>query len=387
MTTNYVGNFFISNYVLLCIAAIMIATAIQKRKEHKEISVYIILIMAVTVTLAISETLTEFFQYEIKSIIVPTILSCLNYILRPSCILLFILLSGENPRTKKFLFLLIPLAINIIIYILPLIPGCEHIVFNFHYKEDGTTIVFGGGETPFRFTSHFISFLYLAYLTYRSISFLRLKHFNQAIAILICDAVVIIAAAIETGLNTLGDIHILNHTIAISTVFYYLFLSTEKAKYDTLTRLFARSMYYADLHKMDKTITGVVQLDMNGLKYLNDTFGHEEGDKALKTISNIVISCCDNDMYPYRLGGDEFTILVDGKTKDKLEALVAKLKEGFDKTEYFCSIGYAYRDDKDLSVHDLTKKAEERMYQDKNEFYKTANFERRKFIQSPEKKD
>ena len=63
MTTNYVGNFFISNYVLLCIAAIMIATAIQKRKEHKEISVYIILIMAVTVTLAISETLTEFFQY------------------------------------------------------------------------------------------------------------------------------------------------------------------------------------------------------------------------------------------------------------------------------------------------------------------------------------
>ncbi len=378
MDSSYMQNFFINHYVLFCIAILMIATSIQKYKEHKEISLYIILIMATTVTIAIFEALTDYFQYQLGSIIGPTILSCLNYVLRPTCILLFILLSGENPRTKKFLFLLIPMAINVIIYILPLIPGCENIVFCFRVSDYSSSVVFDGGDTPLRFTSHIISFLYLAYLTYRSISFLRIRHFNQALAILICDVLVIIAVAIETGVNKLGDIHILNPTIAISVVFYYLYLYTERAKYDSLTGLYARSVYYTDLHKMDKTITGIVQLDMNGLKFYNDTYGHDAGDKALKTISQIILKNCGRNIYPYRIGGDEFVILLDGETKETLETLASKLKEGFAQTEYFCSMGYSYREDKDLSIYELNKIAEERMYQDKNEFYKTSHFERRK---------
>ena len=74
-------------------------------------------------------------------------------------------------------------------------------------------------------------------------------------------------------LNT-QDIEILNATVAFSVVIYYLFLYIEKTQIDTLTSLFNRDTYYRDLSKMDKDITGVIQYDMNGLKFINDNYGN-----------------------------------------------------------------------------------------------------------------
>ena len=382
MAHDYFKEFLIGNYILICIALIMVATAIQKYKENKRNSIYIMLIMAVTMTLAISETLSDVLQYEVKTVFGTTLLSCINYVLRPLCILLFIMLSGEETKTKKFYFLLAPIILDIIVYILPLIPGCKGLVFCFSVSQEGN-IYFTPANTPLRYMSHIISAIYLVYLTYRSISFLRLKHFNQAVAILFCDALVIASAMIETFWNDNGDIHILNHTIAISVVFYYLYLYTEKAKYDTLTGLFARFMYYNDLRKMDKTITGVVQLDMNGLKYYNDTYGHDAGDLALRTISQIILRCCSKNMYPYRLGGDEFIILVVNESKEKIDAFINQIKEEIAKTEYHCALGYAYRNSKNLSVQDLTRLAEAKMYQNKNEFYQNHPCFKRRKIDNP----
>ncbi|MBR5965429.1 MAG: diguanylate cyclase [Treponema sp.] len=49
--------------------------------------------------------------------------------------------------------------------------------------------------------------------------------------------------------------------------------------------------------------------DMNGLKYINDNFGHEEGDRAIKTLSQIIKGAADKDDKAFRIGGDEFLIL------------------------------------------------------------------------------
>ena len=147
---------------------------------------------------------------------------------------------------------------------------------------------------------------------------------------------------------------------------------------DALTGLFDRSTYFDDMGKMRKDITGIIQLDMNGLKYLNDTYGHLEGDNGLLTIAKAIKKFETSNMYSYRTGGDEFIILVVGDKEDAIKKFVASFNEELKATHYYCSVGYAARKDDGTSVEELLKESEKLMYKDKAEFYKKANIERRK---------
>ena len=49
--------------------------------------------------------------------------------------------------------------------------------------------------------------------------------------------------------------------------------------------------------------------DMDGLKFINDNFGHGEGDRAIKNLSQIITEAADEDDMAFRIGGDEFLIL------------------------------------------------------------------------------
>ena len=83
-------------------------------------------------------------------------------------------------------------------------------------------------------------------------------------------------------------------------------------------------------------------------------------------------------MYVYRLGGDEYIVLGHNVGEAELSKAVARFKENLAKTPYYCAIGSSFRVDKNEAVENLIKRAEEKMYQDKEEFYKNAKFERRK---------
>ncbi len=83
-------------------------------------------------------------------------------------------------------------------------------------------------------------------------------------------------------------------------------------------------------------------------------------------------------MYAYRLGGDEYIVIANNCPEDEIKKTIDKFKYLLSATAYRCSIGYAYRSDKNQSFADLLKEAEKKMYEDKAEFYKTAKIERRK---------
>ena len=117
---------------------------------------------------------------------------------------------------------------------------------------------------------------------------------------------------------------------------------------------------------------------MNGLKYLNDNFGHLEGDKGLKTIAKAIDNNTSRKMYAYRLGGDEFIVIAINETEEKMMKFISDFKKELSATNYYCSIGYAYKNDECNDTDEMMKLSEKRMYADKAEFYKTANIERRK---------
>ena len=83
-------------------------------------------------------------------------------------------------------------------------------------------------------------------------------------------------------------------------------------------------------------------------------------------------------MYSYRLGGDEFIVLVNGGTEEDIKETITAFKEKLSQTSYHCSIGASYRGNRAISLKESIKESEKEMYKDKEEFYKSADFERRK---------
>lgn len=372
-------SYIVKNFIVLCVAIILITILIMKMKKHKTISIYLILILSLTVLITIFDYLQIYAATSLKNVMLTTALAATLYVLRPTLVLLFILLSGQKIKNIWFYLLLIPLGINIIVNILPFIPATGKLVY---YYETSSYDTSGGlhwnGGTALRFTPHIVSVIYLVYLVYRSISLLKIKHFLDAIGIISCVAVVSAAIIIETFFNPNGLIYLLPSSTAISAIFYYLFLYERDNKMDPLTGLFNRASYYEDVIKLNKEITGVIQLDMNGLKYLNDTYGHLEGDKGLIFVAQIISNHASSKMYSYRVGGDEFVVLVINDHEEDIVRFIRAFKEDIKDSGYYCSVGYAVKSEKANNYDELIKLAEENMYKDKAEFYKTATFERRK---------
>lgn len=82
---------------------------------------------------------------------------------------------------------------------------------------------------------------------------------------------------------------------------------------DTLTEVYNRACFedkILELNKDSKLPIGVIMGDVNGLKVVNDTFGHLEGDRLLKEIANVLKYVSSKKDFIFRWGGDEFVILM-----------------------------------------------------------------------------
>ena len=119
----------------------------------------------------------------------------------------------------------------------------------------------------------------------------------------------------------------------------------------------------------DRTV-GIVFADLNGLKTVNDTYGHTAGDVLLKDAAKAL-----EEVFPaesiYRAGGDEFTVILTGVTTKELEKKVADLREVSQKYEHVIfAIGYCVEEDF-TKAREALKRADEKMYEDKKLFYDT----------------
>ena len=74
----------------------------------------------------------------------------------------------------------------------------------------------------------------------------------------------------------------------------------------------------------------LVYLDIDRLKAINDTHGHEEGDRALTTFADRILHVCRDSDIIARLGGDEFTVLLINANEAQAEKVIDRLKESLD---------------------------------------------------------
>ena len=115
---------------------------------------------------------------------------------------------------------------------------------------------------------------------------------------------------------------------------------------------------------------GIVFADLNGLKRINDTKGHEAGDQLLKKAAAFLNRVFFEDEI-YRAGGDEFMIISENCTSESIEKKVEELRtiSGSADSEVSFSIGWCF-DDTEIDILKDMSLADARMYADKEEFYR-----------------
>ena len=147
-------------------------------------------------------------------------------------------------------------------------------------------------------------------------------------------------------------------------VLYYLFIYIHLSKIDSLTLLSNRQNYYADMRSNSKSITGVVSIDMNDLKILNDKYGHEAGDEALKKVADIMRDYVCKEATVYRVGGDEFMIFFKDATEEEISKNIDLMREKINESGYSCAFGYAMRENGE-TIEDTIRRSDVKMYEDK----------------------
>lgn len=151
----------------------------------------------------------------------------------------------------------------------------------------------------------------------------------------------------------------------------------ERLKYisyiDVLTGAYNRA-YFEDKVKEfsaeEYFPVGVIMGDANGLKILNDTFGHSEGDNLLKIVTTILKDVCKGRGLVFRIGGDEFVVLVPNTQKNECENII---KEIFNMCQDYkneiinisISLGASITDGNNNTIYDALKEAEDKVYRQK----------------------
>lgn len=149
--------------------------------------------------------------------------------------------------------------------------------------------------------------------------------------------------------------------------------------HDYLTGLFNRRFYEEVLIKLDTEENyplTLVMADVNGLKMINDSFGHAVGDELLQKASNVIKNGCRENDVIARLGGDEFVIILS-RTDAETAALIIKrleklaAREKIQGLKLSIAFGSRTKTRKEENIQQVLKNAEDDMYRHK--LYESAS--------------
>lgn len=161
----------------------------------------------------------------------------------------------------------------------------------------------------------------------------------------------------------------------------------EQLKYlslhDSLTKLHNRA-YFEDqlmqLQKSGKHTVGLLMCDVDGLKIINDTLGHNTGDIILQTVANILRDTFSSEDLVARIGGDEFVILMKNCSIDELAVSSKRIQNQIKEHNrnnptlpISLSIGYAISSQTPLDITVLMRDADYNMYREKLHRQKSAH--------------
>lgn len=350
---DFLKDYVQSNFALLVLEIILFTLLVLKPKyasrDFRPMYITIICIFAFTVCDRLETLITDDSDFYALRLI----LSIICYWLRPTfCLgLIYVLVTDKKKRT----YVSIPEVINLVVMGAAAIPVVGKYVFYFDADFCFQRGILG-------YTVFVVGFFYILLLLIIVIFNLHNKKAKESWLIVICAISIIISSLGET------TAHLWNVTptlVVISCLVYYLMVYIQITSFDGLTELYNREIFNMD--SKDKNINAAVSIDMNGLKELNDTNGHEAGDAALAAIGKAISRHVSHENKGYRIGGDEFMILFHDADENLVIKTCDKIRNEVMKAGYSIAVGYVMRSTE--SMEELMKLSDERMYADKEAHY------------------
>ena len=152
---------------------------------------------------------------------------------------------------------------------------------------------------------------------------------------------------------------------------------------DEMTGVYNRNKYLSMIENEYPKVEDVAVLfcDVNNLKEVNDNEGHDKGDILITNVAQIILSLTDSNKKAYRIGGDEFVLIVENPKEGELERLLEKwhelieLKSKATSLDLSAAIGYASGKGKD--IEEIVQRADEKMYDNKSKQKKLAKMHKK----------
>ena len=278
----------------------------------------------------------------------------------------------SREHIKKNFYYLHPFLIGVVLLIMNLfVPVLFSISSDNIYSRE-----------PFIMVNVSALYILLIYITY-----IALKNRNQVDKKIFYGALLFLAFPALGGILQMAfyGVSTMFSMFALGIFATYIALETMGTSRDSLTGLYTRvkSNEYINQLINKQSSFGVIMIDLDDFKYLNDNYGHNEGDKILVGFGEILGRVFENDAIVSRFGGDEFLII---KKNFKLEEFDSYKKDIYNELEketdrnklyknFKFSIGCSiYEDGYIKTGEELIIEADNRMYSDKS---KNKNSKRR----------
>ncbi len=162
-------------------------------------------------------------------------------------------------------------------------------------------------------------------------------------------------------------------------------LGEEKLRYlslhDPLTGLYNRIYFEEEMSRIEKAryrTVGILSCDVDGLKLVNDTLGHDQGDRLLAAAARVIRESFREGDLVARIGGDEFSVVLPDTTEPAVEYACLRIQEAVDtyntstpELPLSISVGFSVKNGSDKNLKDVFKEADNHMYRRK--LYRTQS--------------
>lgn len=142
---------------------------------------------------------------------------------------------------------------------------------------------------------------------------------------------------------------------------------------DSLTDLYNRRFFEEEMERLDterQLPISIIMADVNGLKIINDSFGHQKGDELLVKTAKILKSTIRDEDILARQGGDEFAVILPKTAKKDAQKIIRRINEKCENTEsdeltVSIALGAAVKEEAAQDIAEILKQADNDMYQNK----------------------
>lgn len=272
----------------------------------------------------------------------------------------------QKCKRRNNTYILIPLILNIILVLLSPFLKLTFYIDEFNVYQRGPLFFIPVAISYFYLLCGFI-LIYINRKKITRIEFLPLLFFGVFPAL--CGLIQILFYGIL----------LMWSSIAFSLIILYLYLQQQMMNIDYLTGAWTRENFYNYLTsriEQDKSKNfSIVFIDLDDFKNINDTFGHNEGDRALINIVRIIKNILKNEDSITRYGGDEFVLFLNVDSNQKIQEIITMISDALIKYNkrsnlpYVLSFSYGYElynFDKPMTACEYINHVDKLMYQNKN---------------------